>query len=139
MNEPLPIGARRYLDAAERGLFDEIRTTEPGGPVVVTLCGSMRFYPHMLDVAAAETLAGRIVLAPFAVVAPADQGSDSKRALDELHREKIRMCSEVIVVTDETGYFGESTRGEIEYALSIGKSVTVRPYRPGSGRNQADD
>lgn len=95
---------------------------------IVCICGSMRFYQQMLQAAADETVKGNIVLAPFSVVAPADQGSDLKRMLDELHREKIRMCSRIIVVTDQNGYVGNSTRGEMCYALSIGKEMDVREF-----------
>lgn len=95
-------------------------------PDVVTICGSMRFRDLMLKVAAEETSAGRIVLMPFAVVAQADQGSDFKAMLDTLHRRKIDMADRVIVVMDESGYYGESTRGEIEYASKLGKVVSFQ-------------
>jgi hypothetical protein len=29
----------------------------------------------------------------------------------------------IIVISDDSGYIGESTRGEIEYAISKGKEV----------------
>lgn len=98
-------------------------TTEPE---VLTICGSMRFYALMLRVASHETAAGRIVLAPFVTVEPDDQDSAGKKALDNLHRAKIRMSQRVIVVSDETGYYGESTRGEIEYATSLGLTVSFQ-------------
>lgn len=66
----------------------------------------MRFFEQMLQVAADETVKGNIVLAPFSVIATADQGSDLKQMLDKLHFEKIRMCSQIIVVTDQNGYMG---------------------------------
>jgi multidrug resistance efflux pump len=89
---------------------------------VVCLCGSMRFFDDMLAVASEETAAGRIVLAPFTVVAPDDQGSALKSALDSLHRAKIDLADEIIVVTRD-GYIGESTRGEIAYAQETSKAV----------------
>ncbi|USC17010.1 hypothetical protein [Rhodococcus sp. 11-3] len=85
----------------------------------------MRFFEKMLKVAADETLNGSIVLMPFCVVAPEDQSLDFKRALDELHKRKIDMAQEVIVVTDSTGYVGDSTRGEIAYAEDTCKPVRV--------------
>lgn len=94
-------------------------------PEIVTLCGSMRFLALMLDVAAQETVAGRIVLAPFAVVPVDDQDSTVKRELDELHRRKIDLSDRVIVVSDHTGYYGESTRGEIAYARGRGLPVEL--------------
>ncbi|WP_219420430.1 hypothetical protein [Pseudonocardia nigra] len=111
-------------------------TDRPGwvGPPVVTLCGSMRFWPLMVQVAAAETAAGAIVLAPFVIVPPDEQNTECgdaagralKVRLDALHRAKIAMSSSVLVVTDRTGYWGESTRGEIGYALGLGVPVRVR-------------
>lgn len=107
--------------------------SEPPQPEWVTLCGSMRFLPLILQVAAEETAAGRIVLAPFSVVAPEDQESDFKSMLDALHRHKIDAAARVIVVTDETGYYGASTSAEIEYAHSTGKPVMMRAVATGAG------
>jgi hypothetical protein len=98
----------------------------PRRPEVVTLCGSMRFLPLMLQVAAEETAAGAIVLAPFAVVAAAEQGGAVKARLDELHRHKIDMADRVIVVSDPSGYYGASTAREITYARVLGKPVERR-------------
>ncbi|MEU4841730.1 hypothetical protein [Nocardia testacea] len=92
-------------------------------PPVVTLCGSMRFHAQMLDVAAELSEAGMIVLAPFKVVPPDQQHNAAKHHLDELHRRKIDLSSAIVVVTDETGYYGDSTRGEIDYAISQSKTV----------------
>lgn len=89
----------------------------------VTICGSMRFFPQMLEVAAELTRRGRIVLMPFCVVAPEDLDSALKERLDLLHRKKIDLASEVLVVSDESGYCGESTKAEIDYALQHHKRV----------------
>jgi hypothetical protein len=43
-----------------------------------------------------------------------------KGVLDDLHRAKIRLAGEVLVVGD---YIGDSTRAEIAYARSLGKPV----------------
>jgi hypothetical protein len=95
---------------------------------IVTICGSMRFFLQMLQVAADETVKGHIVLAPFSVVARSDQRSDLKVMLDRLHFEKIDMCEEIIVVTNQNGYVGDSTRKEMGYALNNGKSMDVREF-----------
>lgn len=92
-------------------------------PVIVTICGSMRFYRAMLDVAARLTERGVIVLMPHCVVEPDKQTSAMKAQLDRLHRHKIEMSDEIMVVTDETGYYGDSTRDEIGYALAHGKLI----------------
>jgi hypothetical protein len=94
--------------------------------MIVTLCGSMKFFTQMLEVAAEETARGRIVLAPFVMVAEPDQGSEMKSALDTLHRRKIMMSDHVIVVTDQFGYRGSSTEDEIAFALQAGRTVEIR-------------
>ena len=97
-------------------------------PEIVTLCGSMRFFPQMLEAAAELTAQGCIVLSPFSVVAPEDQGGDFKAMLDQLHLRKIDLASRGLVVTDQDGYVGESTRREMVYATSAGKVVEVRAF-----------
>ncbi|HEY1971848.1 MAG TPA: hypothetical protein VGH89_28085 [Pseudonocardia sp.] len=80
---------------------------------MVTLRGSMRFLALMLRVAAQGTVRGAIVLAPFAVVPPREQGGEFKAMLDRLHRRKIDLADRVVVVSDESGYIGDSTCAEI--------------------------
>jgi hypothetical protein len=96
-------------------------------PEIVTICGSMRFFERMLDLAAAETAAGAIVLAPFVVLPPERQAdaAEFKAMLDDLHRHKIDMSDRVVVVTDETGYIGDSTMSEIVYAMSRGIRIEI--------------
>lgn len=91
---------------------------------VVTLCGSMRFFEQMLGVAADLTTQGYVVLAPF----PVDESTAAERVseLAVLHRRKIDMADSVIVVTDESGHIGDATQGEIAYARSVGKLVSLR-------------
>lgn len=94
---------------------------------VVTLCGSMRFFDRMLTVAAELTANGAIVLAPFCVIPSEQQGDEIKAALDGLHRDKIKLATRrIVVVADESGYIGDSTRSEIDYAESIGRTVEYR-------------
>ena len=101
-------------------------------PAIVCLCGSTRFYDEFQRVNYDLTMTGRIVLSVgFYPHAKAEHGhgegighdSAEKTALDELHKRKIDLADEVLVVSDETGYFGESTRGEVEYAYRHGKPV----------------
>ena len=93
-------------------------------PRVVCICGSMRFQAEMAEAAADESLSGWIVLMPHvnmamqaALLANPDE---MKRELDLLHRAKIRMAQEVLVVGN---YVGESTTAEIEYARYLGMPV----------------
>jgi hypothetical protein len=74
-----------------------------------------------------ETVAGGMVLKPGCdLKSPHDLWSDPVKAealkvrLDELHRSKIVLADEVLVVG---GYIGDSTRAEIAYARSLGKPV----------------
>ena len=101
-------------------------------PLIVCLCGSTRFYDAFQQANYDLTMTGRIVLSVgFYPHAKAEHGhgegvghdSAEKTALDELHKRKIDLADEVLVVSDESGYFGESTRGEIEYAYQHGKPV----------------
>lgn len=104
----------------------------PPLPLIVCLCGSTRFYDEFQRVNYDLTMTGRIVLSVgFYPHAKAVHGhgegvghdSAEKAALDELHKRKIDLADEVMVVSDLTGYFGESTRSEIEYAHRNGKPV----------------
>lgn len=99
---------------------------------IVTLCGSMRFFADMLDVAARLTADGCIVLAPFVTVAPADQqyANEFKARLDLLHRRKIDLSQRVVVVTDARGYIGESTSAEIAYASAHAKPIARAFHTP---------
>ncbi len=74
-----------------------------------------------------ETEAGRIVVKPGVDLKSAQElrsdpveAAALKARLDELHRAKIRLADEVLVVGD---YVGDSTRAEIAYARSLGRPV----------------
>jgi len=68
---------------------------------------SVGFYPHAQDEAHGEQCG----------VTP-----EQKIALDELHKRKIDLADEVLVL-NVGGYIGDSTRGEIEHAKATGKPV----------------
>ncbi len=108
----------------------------PGWPPVVTVCGSMRFAELMGQVAARETADGAIVLTPFVVVAVHEQDGPLKAMLDELHRRKIDLSDRVVVVSDATGYIGESTRAEIAYAGRVGVPVSYWRIAVAAGPNE---
>jgi hypothetical protein len=101
-------------------------------PEIVCLCGSTRFYDEFQQANYDLTMDGSIVLSvgfyPHAKAAHGHGegvGHDSaeKTALDELHKRKIDLADEVLVVSDVSGYFGQSTAGEIAYAVEHGKPV----------------
>ncbi|MEU9706170.1 hypothetical protein [Streptomyces sp. NPDC047981] len=96
-------------------------------PHIVVICGSTRFMTEMHDADLWETKAGKIVVKPgIDIKSTHDLWSDPveakalKARLDDLHRAKIRLADEVLVVGD---YIGDSTRAEIAYAWSLGKTV----------------
>ncbi|MFG2359169.1 hypothetical protein [Streptomyces sp. NPDC048521] len=96
-------------------------------PRIVVICGSTRFMTEMTEADLRETKAGKIVVKPGCdMKSPHELWSDPAEAealkgrLDDLHRAKIRLADEVLVVGD---YIGDSTRAEIAYALSLGKHV----------------
>ncbi|MGW3086080.1 hypothetical protein [Streptomyces sp. NPDC001108] len=98
-------------------------------PRIVAICGSTRFMTEMAEADLRETAAGRIVVRPGCDMKsphalwsdPAEAEAEAlKVRLDALHRAKIRLADEVLVVGD---YIGDSTRAEIAYARSLGKPV----------------
>lgn len=89
---------------------------------VVTLCGSLRFWDTMIEVAQRLTGQGFIVLAPFIHLKGDEQRSDLKAMLDIMHYTKIDMSDQVYIVNVDN-YIGESTRREIEYARRARKLV----------------
>jgi hypothetical protein len=108
-------------------VFPAKAATDEAGPTfpTVTICGSMRFYPRMLKLAAELTTAGRIALMPHDASLtgiPDKTANEHGAMLDAMHRAKIRMSGSVHVV-NTGGYIGESTRCEIEYATSLGIAV----------------
>lgn len=74
-------------------------------PKIVVLCGSTRYWPELAEANLYETAAGRIVLAPGCNLrqphplwaAPA-QADCLKQVLDALHRQKIDLADEVLIV-----------------------------------------
>ena len=94
----------------------------PSRPLVVCLCGSLRFHDLLAGFRARLTLDGTIVLGPESVGYRATQ-PEVRSLLDGLHRARIDLADSVLVVTDNGGYYGEHTRGEIRYAVKQGKTV----------------
>ncbi|HEY3480867.1 MAG TPA: hypothetical protein VGL02_18375 [Streptomyces sp.] len=121
-----------------RVLIDRIRASEMSvadPPTKVCLCGSTRFWGLLAEANLRFTAAGAIVLAPGVdMKRPHELWTDPeaaarlKRRLDRLHRHKIADSAHVVVVTDETGYAGSSTRGELAYAQRLG--ITAWHWRP---------
>jgi hypothetical protein len=96
-------------------------------PRVVCLCGSTKFKQEFIDANFRETMAGKIVLtvgwfshSDGNIYTPTQA---EKVALDELHKRKIDLADEVLVI-NVGGYIGESTKSEIDYAERTGKPIT---------------
>lgn len=111
---------------------DLVRDFNGKRPEIVCLCGSTRFGDAFREANLAETLAGRIVLSigcdtktDADLASAGELGKDPetvKQELDQLHRRKIDLADEVLVVSRD-GYFGQSTAGEVAYAIELGKPV----------------
>jgi hypothetical protein len=88
-------------------------------PRIVCLCGSTRFMEAFQEANLSETLAGRIVLS-IGCNTKSDAGlalgDDVKARLDELHKRKIDLADEVLILNVD-GYVGASTQREIAYAI----------------------
>lgn len=100
-------------------------------PTIVCLCGSTRFGKEFADANLRETLAGNIVLtigcnfksdAELFKDATPEALLRIKADLDELHKRKIDLSDEVLIL-NVYGYVGESTLGELVYALQRKKTV----------------
>ncbi len=116
--------AMEWIEAAGKELT---RAFSKGLPKIVCLCGSTRFYDAFQEANFRETMAGHIVLtvgfyASEDGLRPGGITAEEKERLDELYRRKIDLADEILVL-NVGGYVGDSTRGEIEYARSLGKPV----------------
>jgi hypothetical protein len=99
-------------------------------PIIVCLCGSTRFKEAFDEANYQLTMKGKIVLSVgFFMHASGNRHGNSigctpaeKIALDELHKSKIDLADEILVL-NVNGYIGESTRSEINYAKMKGKRI----------------
>lgn len=93
-------------------------------PKIICLCGSTRFYEEFAKANLELTLQGYIVLSIGCDThhVDAQYTEHQKQRLDWLHKKKIDIADEVLVLNKD-GYIGSSTRSEIEYAQLMGKPV----------------
>lgn len=94
-------------------------------PKVVCLCGSTRFKEAFEKAMRDETLLGNIILTVglFGHLEKGfDMSSETKVMLDELHKRKIDLADEILVI-NVGGYIGSSTKSEIEYSKVNGKYI----------------
>lgn len=100
-------------------------------PTIVCLCGSTRFGEAFREAQFRETMAGKIVLTIgcnmksdtelFGHMSETEKEA-VKKMLDELHKRKIDLASEVLFL-NVNGYMGKSTLSELEYARLHGKVI----------------
>lgn len=118
--DPAPVACPEHGEDHALSEHGQYRTT--------TICGSMRFFPHMLDAAKQLSRERYVVIMPFVTFSAGEQLSDpDKKMLDDMHFYKISISDEIHVVT-VGGYVGESTRREIEFAKRAGKAVTTPQF-----------
>lgn len=91
-------------------------------PTIVCLCGSARFIDTFLEAYIQETVAGKVVLTIAGNCKSHPLYDTVKPALDRMYRYKIEMADEILVL-NVGGYIGDSTKGEIAYARSLGKRI----------------
>lgn len=92
--------------------------------MIITICGSTKFKNEMFDAAKNLTLEDHIVLMPtiFEHADNEELTTEQKIRLDNLHKMKINMSDAVFVVNVD-GYIGESTYGEIDWAVKNKKEL----------------
>lgn len=96
-----------------------------GTYTVITLCGSTRFKDAFIEAQKRLTLEGNIVISVGLFGHSGDNevwAEGIKEMLDDMHKRKIDMADEIFVI-NVGGYIGSSTRSEIEYATTRGKTV----------------
>lgn len=96
-------------------------------PKIVCYCGSLRVALEEFKKAEYEAvLKGEIALLPCCMFVDIEREygaeSDYKIKADDLHKRKIDIADKVFVL-NVGGYIGQSTKSEINYALSIGKPI----------------
>ena len=94
------------------------------GGEFICICGSTRHKEKIQEVQRELTLKGYIVLGMhlFSQSEELELTKDQIDMLKENHKLKIGLCDSIYVV-NPNGHVGESTKEEIEYAISKGKKI----------------
>jgi hypothetical protein len=88
---------------------------------IVTICGSLRYWDEMLQLATYLTATGSIVLMPYVADYAGGKSTDAtKEMLDRMHLVKIDMAQTIYIVGS---HIGESTQRELEYAEKTSKTI----------------
>ena len=90
---------------------------------IITMCGSLRFQKELIVEADRLGLAGNCVLSVIYPSKAKELYTEAeRRVLSKMHYQRIDM-SDAVYIVNVDGYIGESTRSEMEYALTQGKEV----------------
>jgi hypothetical protein len=127
-----PVG-QAYKEALDMVIYLRWQLARMEQTKIITLCGSTKFIDLFHRVNLEQTVRGNIVLSIGCdrrsdddLATLTDLGfsmAEVKPALDRLHRRKIDISQGIIVISDDSGYIGESTRDEIDYAIAHNKAV----------------
>lgn len=95
--------------------------------MIITLCGSAKYEADFKHWNEMLTFAGHTVFS--LAVYPSDKSGvkcwysdEQKVALDDAHKRKIA-ASEAVVILNRDGYIGDSTRSEVEFAITYSKPL----------------
>ena len=90
---------------------------------IICVCGSVKFKDEMLKYRDEENAKGNWVLLPENMEIDVQEiDKRVKERMDSLHKAKIEH-SDIVVIWNKDGYIGESTRSELNYALSLPKPL----------------
>jgi hypothetical protein len=87
----------------------------------ICLIGSSRFRDKYDEMNKRLSLGGHVVYSIAMVSTGNTLEPDQKETLDLVHLRKIQESEAVVLITDEDGYIGESTRREIKWATMLSK------------------
>lgn len=90
---------------------------------IVTICGSMKFAREMQKIATdLETQKGWCVIQCVYEIDHEKVTKEEMKKVVDAHWKKIDI-SDAVYIVNINGYIGNSTKNEIEYALSKGKDI----------------
>ncbi len=92
---------------------------------IITVCGSLKFYKEMMEIAEKVELQGNCMLVPIYNPSKSSKDDFTEEEADmlgKMHKEKIKL-SDAILVVNVGNYIGNSTAKEIEFAKSLNKEI----------------
>lgn len=110
----------------------------------ICLIGSTRFIDKFNEWNTKLTLMGHVVYSvAMAGVSPGEEKvkkgptvtDDEKETLDLIHLMKLMHSDAACLITDDTGYFGSSTRREIKWCILNGKNLLLPEHFKGLNEN----